>query len=86
MILSVFLERMSSLKVLISALVLFIQLVVVKDAQSQSFLYHRPESDFLDTCVFQCIQGAKVITRTYVSKHVQYTDTLSNVNAERDLV
>jgi hypothetical protein len=55
-------------------------------SKGQSFLYHHPESVFLDTCIFESIQKARIITNTYISKGVFYRDTLSNMNTREDMV
>jgi hypothetical protein len=58
---------------------IFFVLLLNLSSKGQSFLYHHPESVFLDTCIFESIQKARIITNTYISKGVFYIDTLSNM-------
>lgn len=55
-------------------------------SQGQSFIYNRPESDVMDTCVFRALQKARLITNTYATQDVLYIDTVSNVNTERSII
>jgi hypothetical protein len=56
------------------------------DFHAQSFAYHHPESEFLDTCVFTALQNSKRITSFYAFENHSYSDTLSNYLSDKNIV
>lgn len=64
----------------------FLLLFLNKFSPAQTSLYHHPESDFLDTCVFPALQEAKIITHTLINPEVIFTDTLSKYDSQSDKI